>query len=200
MSKILLLFFTFVFLCVGSVNATPVVYDVAGEARMESKITFSGEAIIDDEYELVGFSSGTIIYKYKILDYKFINDSTGQTWEGDGYFIVSDYTASFFKLNVGQSDYFESDYEENVVFNDGDDYSTLPQSITFWEKKLTRLSGESLQDNLGIEWDGSIEYSGADIFQWTATKKVNPVPEPATIFLLSTGLLGLVFFRKNFKK
>jgi len=53
------------------------------------------------------------------------------------------------------------------------------------------LSINDLGDSLG----DPIDYSTIN-----GTVTVNPVPEPATLALMSSGLLGLMGFRRKFKK
>jgi hypothetical protein len=49
-----------------------------------------------------------------------------------------------------------------------------------------------------FQWDRVIEKGGS--FQLSKDKRIDPVPEPATMFLLGTGLVGLVGARRKAKK
>ncbi|OPL15345.1 MAG: hypothetical protein AVO38_10775 [delta proteobacterium ML8_D] len=42
--------------------------------------------------------------------------------------------------------------------------------------------------NVGLDGEGSLKLSG------------KPIPEPATVLLVGTGLIGLIGFRKKFKQ
>ena len=76
-----------------------------------------------------------------------------------------------------------------LIFSDSDDYDSADGSVkSLW---LTSLSYSGSRWYLG----GSSWYIGE-----VQALEGNPAPEPGTILLLCSGILGLIFFRKKVSK
>jgi hypothetical protein len=66
---------------------------------------------------------------------------------------------------------------------------------------LSVFDGEQLAGDWTLSLlDQGFPGEGDDLVSWRIFGEVQSIPEPSTILLLGGGLLGLVFFRKKFRK
>ena len=121
-------------------------------------------------------------------------------WDNSSEVIIA--IQSFKNKNAIHNDVYASDsllayWNNNYAYTDY--YFTGPFEITDDMKDGLWLRARSQCDHVpydtmtpyGNLWQGEVE-------DWKIT--VNPVPEPATMLLLGSGLVGLAGFRKKFKK
>ena len=115
---------------------------------------------------------------------------SGCAWNGVFYpqFVAATPWTISSGSNVGTIDFVYSDTAINGHY-------VLEAAIPLSYLGLSANPGDSIQ-NIGLHWTMEC---GNDVLNLNAD--VNPVPEPATLFLLGTGLIGLgAFGRKKIKK
>ncbi len=101
----------------------------------------------------------------------------------------------------GQTDYFD---EQGVLLNQWEDIPNIAQDITyeFDSSELESLSNYLADGNFGLGFDPDCHFYNNGIKLTIETKESTGAvvtPEPATMFLLSFGFIGLAAFRKKFK-
>jgi len=165
----------------------------AVSANIENRGTFSGSGTFNGlvtNYGTLspGNSPGTLN-----IDGDYTQDSSGilnielegyiQGTEYDFLNITGDATLSG-KLDVDLLGTFDPDMGSifNIIHAKGE----FTGAFTSWD--LPTLNG-------GRIWQIAYDYDSDDVFL-----KVAPVPEPSTLLLLGSGLLGVGFLRKRFKK
>lgn len=124
----------------------------------------------------------------------------GSEWEMDH--VLAGVTLNYLPHNGGNAD--GALYNPDVVSN-AVGYGLLPggQNDVFYTTATLILDfaggGYDLVYSLPIVSDEFLRYQNAGN-DGELSAKVSPVPEPATVLLVSTGLLCLAGFRKKFKK
>ena len=94
-------------------------------------------------------------------------------------------------------------YELDQIAIDGGGGRGLTFHTDEWCERLLHDIGESI-DNFGVITGqmGGAAWSRAPVPNWGrfSVEQVEPIPEPATILLLGSGLIGLAGARRKFKK
>ena len=130
---------------------------------------------------------GEISAYYERVEYQY-----GGEWyrnvSSDGEFTLSETIVA-----LGEDFYFSEGVESGVVAG----------LLAFWldkervAKNIDYENWETIYQGLTLNQPGIIDVEGATL---TITPVPEPVPEPSTILLVATGLIGLVGFRRKFKK
>ncbi len=187
-----LLFLTFLLLCFANyVGATPV--DFITDASNSSVVlsgntseTFTVTATLSPTFSAESFTlADGESYTFNFIDLVF-EQATSLPTESVHFEIEA--TMAF-----SQPD--ESDITVHGI-GDGLYFLTIFNGLLTWSdapKTFTLLDGNELM----IDFEGEVDYFGGTI---KATVTNNPVPEPSTILLLGSGLLGLGWYGRKRKK
>lgn len=185
MKKLLVVVFLFLFLA-STTYALPVWYSINGYSSINHLKThsYSGYISIDDNPVLN--NPNGYDYKYNVLTFDIRNIELGNSYTGNGGFIkhLSDGPCPF---ALGS---WVSWYERDVVFPT-EDWSMLADTIVFQDLASSGYSPVLLERG----WVGDGVYDKVWI-ELTAMR-IDPVPEPGTMFLLSLGLIGIIGIRKK---
>jgi len=176
-------------------------FTVAQASALTMDLSISDTDItVGESFSIGVWANDAAIDFDEVLAFGFDNvNSDGSIVSYDGYTIGSEFSwddsSWFIDTDVAGSVGFGPGITDAGILLATLDYTALSDGDV-----TLGISSDMMDFNEGLVylWDGSVDItSSLDV---SVASSAAPVPEPATIFLLGIGLVGMAGFRKRFRK